>query len=43
VDSINNNDGFIFGNAVFVTKHITDWFNHKLLEYSGVKTIDDIG
>jgi integrase len=43
VNCTDSNQGFIFGNPKLVTKKITDWFNHKLLENSGVNVVDDVG
>jgi integrase len=43
VIKIKNEQEFIFGNPKLVTKKITDWFNHNLLEISGVNIVDDVG
>ncbi|RTR36472.1 DUF3258 domain-containing protein [Shewanella canadensis] len=43
VNRVDSNQSFLFGDTKLVTNRITDWFNHKLLENSGVKVIDDIG
>ncbi|TRX52755.1 DUF6538 domain-containing protein [Thalassomonas sp. M1454] len=43
VDSVADDECFIFGDVSFVTKHITDWFNHNLLKKSEVKVYDETG
>ncbi|WP_153914678.1 site-specific integrase [Shewanella sp. TC10] len=42
VSKIDKEDEFVFGSPKLVTKKITYWFNHRLLNESGVRIIDDM-